>query len=239
MALTRRRFVQATGAGFAVSALGLPAIVRAQSESIRLGLMTVKTGPLASGGIDMERALIQFLRERDNTLAGRKVELFVGDSARRAGTGTDQAAGARRARQDSGLDRASCCGRSARRRRLHPSTATPDAVGCRRRGPDAAQSQRMVRSRHVDLLAMRPAAGGLLLSNAQVPAHGDHRRRHRLRSRNVRGLPARIRGCGREDRAKDVPSPYGSGLRDLPRATQDEYRWHFPWFCRFERISLV
>jgi branched-chain amino acid transport system substrate-binding protein len=81
MALTRRRFVQATGAGFAVSALGIPAIVRAQSEPIRLGLMTVKTGPLASGGIDMERALIQFLRERDNTLAGRKVELFVGDSA--------------------------------------------------------------------------------------------------------------------------------------------------------------
>jgi branched-chain amino acid transport system substrate-binding protein len=42
--------------------------------------MTVKTGPLASGGIDMERALIQYLRERNNTLAGRKVELLVGDS---------------------------------------------------------------------------------------------------------------------------------------------------------------
>jgi len=42
--------------------------------------MTVKTGPLASGGIDMERALIQYLRERNNMIAGRKVELFVGDS---------------------------------------------------------------------------------------------------------------------------------------------------------------
>src|SRR5215210_1120962 len=41
--------------------------------------MTVKTGPLASGGIDMERALTQYLKERNNTLAGRKVELFVGD----------------------------------------------------------------------------------------------------------------------------------------------------------------
>ncbi len=81
MALTRRRFIQATGAGFAVSALGISTMVRAQSEPIRLGLMTVKTGPLASGGIDMERALVQFLRERGNTLAGRKVELFVGDSA--------------------------------------------------------------------------------------------------------------------------------------------------------------
>jgi branched-chain amino acid transport system substrate-binding protein len=42
--------------------------------------MTVKTGPLASGGIDMERALVQYLKERNNTLAGRTVELFVGDS---------------------------------------------------------------------------------------------------------------------------------------------------------------
>ena len=81
MAFTRRRFVQAAGAGVGASALGMPLIARAQSESIRVGLMTVKTGPLASGGIDMERALVQFLKERNNTLAGRKVDLFVGDSA--------------------------------------------------------------------------------------------------------------------------------------------------------------
>lgn len=79
MASTRRRFIQATGAGFAVSALGFPTVTRAQGEP-RLGLMTVKTGPLASGGIDMERALVQFLHERNNMLAGRTVQLFVGDS---------------------------------------------------------------------------------------------------------------------------------------------------------------
>jgi branched-chain amino acid transport system substrate-binding protein len=81
MSFTRRRFVQAAGSGLAVSVIGLPFAARAQSDSIRVGLMTVKTGPLASGGIDMERALQQFLKERNNTLAGRKVELFVGDSA--------------------------------------------------------------------------------------------------------------------------------------------------------------
>src|SRR5262245_2272154 len=81
MAFTRRRFVKAAGSGLAVSALGLPRLSRAQSESIRVGLMTVKTGPLASGGIDMERALVQYLRERNNNLAGRKIELFVADSA--------------------------------------------------------------------------------------------------------------------------------------------------------------
>jgi branched-chain amino acid transport system substrate-binding protein len=78
MAFTRRRFVQAAALG--ASALGFPALARAQSGPIRVGLMTVKTGPLASGGIDMERGLVQYLKERNYTLAHRKVELFVGDS---------------------------------------------------------------------------------------------------------------------------------------------------------------
>jgi branched-chain amino acid transport system substrate-binding protein len=81
MAFTRRRFVRAVASSVGLSAVGFAPLVRAQSEPIRVGLMTVKTGPLASGGIDMERALVQFLKERNNTLAGRKVELFVGDSA--------------------------------------------------------------------------------------------------------------------------------------------------------------
>ncbi|HKA45860.1 MAG TPA: ABC transporter substrate-binding protein, partial [Burkholderiales bacterium] len=81
MATTRRRFIKATGAALSGAALGFPAIVRSQTGPIRVGLVTVKTGPLASGGIDMERALQQFLKERDNTLAGRKVELLVADSA--------------------------------------------------------------------------------------------------------------------------------------------------------------
>jgi len=75
MRFTRRRFVQAA----AVSSLGMSLGVKAQAGPIRLGLMTVKTGPLASGGIDMERALQQYLSEKGNTLAGRKVELFVAD----------------------------------------------------------------------------------------------------------------------------------------------------------------
>src|SRR5213594_4600793 len=78
MTFTRRRFIQATGAG--AEALGMPTVAQSQTGPIRVGLMTVKTGPLASGGIDMERALVQYLKERDYTLAGRKVELFVGDS---------------------------------------------------------------------------------------------------------------------------------------------------------------
>jgi branched-chain amino acid transport system substrate-binding protein len=76
MSFSRRRFIQTTGA--VATAAAFPAF--SQSGSIRLGLMTVKTGPLASGGIDMERALVMYLRERNNTLAGRKIDLYVGDS---------------------------------------------------------------------------------------------------------------------------------------------------------------
>jgi branched-chain amino acid transport system substrate-binding protein len=76
MPFTRRRFIQATGASAAAAALP----VRAQAGPIRVGLVTVKTGPLASGGIDMERALQQYLNEHNSTIAGRKVELVVADS---------------------------------------------------------------------------------------------------------------------------------------------------------------
>jgi branched-chain amino acid transport system substrate-binding protein len=80
MAFSRRRFIQATGAAAGAQALGFPGFVRAQSGPIRVGLVTVKTGPLASGGIDMERALQQYFKEKKNTLAGRKIELLVADS---------------------------------------------------------------------------------------------------------------------------------------------------------------
>ena len=79
--MDRRHFVKTAGAMGALSAMGAPSLVQAQSSTpIRIGLLTVKTGPLASGGIDMERALVMYLKERNNTLAGRKIELIVADT---------------------------------------------------------------------------------------------------------------------------------------------------------------
>src|SRR5947207_895127 len=80
MAMQRRKFIQAAGAAAGASALGFPAILRAQAEPIRLGLLTIKTGALASGGIDMERGLTIFLKEKNYTLGGRKVTLTVADT---------------------------------------------------------------------------------------------------------------------------------------------------------------
>jgi branched-chain amino acid transport system substrate-binding protein len=58
-----------------------PAILRAQSGPMKIGFLTVKTGPLAAGGIQMEQGLTVYLKERNNMLAGRPVQLFTGDSA--------------------------------------------------------------------------------------------------------------------------------------------------------------
>jgi branched-chain amino acid transport system substrate-binding protein len=81
MTISRRQFVSGiAGAGFA--SLAAPNLAFAQAAGpIRIGLLAAKTGPLASGGIDMELALMMFLKERDYTLAGRKVELISADTA--------------------------------------------------------------------------------------------------------------------------------------------------------------
>src|SRR6201996_2545404 len=81
MTISRRQFVGGV-AGAGVATMASPHLVLAQgSEPIRVGLLAAKTGPLASGGIDMELALTMFLKERDSTLAGRKVDLIVADTA--------------------------------------------------------------------------------------------------------------------------------------------------------------
>jgi len=58
-----------------------PAVLRAQTGPMKIGFLIVKTGPLASGGIQMEQGLTLYLKERNNVLAGRPVQLFTGDSA--------------------------------------------------------------------------------------------------------------------------------------------------------------
>src|SRR6516165_4507101 len=80
MRITRRDLMQAAAATALAGPIRDVAAAEAAGAS-RVGLLTVKTGPLASGGIDMERALVMYLKERNNELAGRKVELIVADTA--------------------------------------------------------------------------------------------------------------------------------------------------------------
>src|SRR6476469_4443038 len=59
----------------------LPSAQAASNDPIRLGFLTVRSGALAAGGKQMEDALRLFLKERNNMVAGRKVELIVADTA--------------------------------------------------------------------------------------------------------------------------------------------------------------
>jgi branched-chain amino acid transport system substrate-binding protein len=64
----------------AICTFSLPGTAAAQSEPIRIGFLTVRTGPLAAGGRQMEEGIQLFLKEHNNTLAGRKVELIIADT---------------------------------------------------------------------------------------------------------------------------------------------------------------
>jgi branched-chain amino acid transport system substrate-binding protein len=80
MEIGRRKLlksVAATGVGLAT--VRMPA-VHAQATPLKVGLLTVKTGPLAQGGIQMQQGIDTFLKQKNNMIAGRKVELVVGDT---------------------------------------------------------------------------------------------------------------------------------------------------------------
>ncbi|MGA8387434.1 MAG: ABC transporter substrate-binding protein [Pseudolabrys sp.] len=78
--VTRRKFMAGTAAGAAAAAFKFPAPAIAQAAPFKLGLLTVKTGPLAQGGIQMEQGVVTYLKEKNYTMAGRKVEFFSADT---------------------------------------------------------------------------------------------------------------------------------------------------------------
>ena len=67
-----------TAAGAAMAAFKFPAI--AQAAPFKLGLLTVKTGPLAQGGIQMEQGVVTYLKEKNYTFSGRKVDFISADT---------------------------------------------------------------------------------------------------------------------------------------------------------------
>lgn len=52
-----------------------------ESSPLRLGFLTINSGALAAGGRQMEEGLRIFLKDRHDTIAGRKVKLFTADTA--------------------------------------------------------------------------------------------------------------------------------------------------------------
>ncbi|MGH6727936.1 MAG: ABC transporter substrate-binding protein [Pseudolabrys sp.] len=87
--VTRRKFMAATAAGAAAATFKFPMPAIAQGAPFKLGLLTVKTGGLAEGGIQMEQGVLAWLKEHGNKMAGRPVEFFSADTGGKpAGTKT-------------------------------------------------------------------------------------------------------------------------------------------------------
>ena len=78
--VSRRKFMAGTAAGAVAATFKFPAPAIAQAAPFKLGLLTIKTGPLAQGGIQMEQGVITYLKEKDNTFAGRKVDFVSADT---------------------------------------------------------------------------------------------------------------------------------------------------------------
>jgi branched-chain amino acid transport system substrate-binding protein len=78
MSIRRRTVLQ--GMLTTTAAVAMPAVARAQGAPLKVGLMTVKTGPLAQGGIQMEQGIATFLKEKNGAFGSRKVELLVADT---------------------------------------------------------------------------------------------------------------------------------------------------------------
>jgi branched-chain amino acid transport system substrate-binding protein len=79
MAVHRRKVLKGlAGAGVGLATLRAP-YVHAQAP-FKIGLLTVKTGPLAQGGIQMEQGILTLLKEKNNTLSGRKIDFISADT---------------------------------------------------------------------------------------------------------------------------------------------------------------
>src|ERR1700734_3071718 len=79
MAMHRRAVVKGLTAGIGLAAVNAP-MVLAQPAPFKIGLLTVKTGPLAQGGIQMEQGILTYLKETNYTMGGRKVDFISADT---------------------------------------------------------------------------------------------------------------------------------------------------------------
>ena len=78
--ISRRALLAGTAAGAAAALTRFPAPAVAQPAPVKIGLLTVKTGPLAQGGNQMEQGVLTYLKETNYTIGGRKVEFVSADT---------------------------------------------------------------------------------------------------------------------------------------------------------------
>ena len=75
--MSRRTLLKA---GAAISMLPASRVFAQSPEPLKIGFLTVLTGPLAAGGKQQEEGAALFLKERNGMIGGRKVELITQDT---------------------------------------------------------------------------------------------------------------------------------------------------------------
>ena len=136
--VTRRKFMAGTAAGAVAATFKFPAPAIAQAAPFKLGLLTVKTGPLAQGGIQMEQGVLTYPEGKGLHARRPQGRVHLRRHRRQPGRHQDQGAGAGRARQGRRHPRAARRLRTARDHRLYRAAEDAAAQPRCRRGHDAA-----------------------------------------------------------------------------------------------------
>ena len=218
MSIKRRSVLKgmlATGAS--IAALKAPA-VHAQAAPFKLGLLTVKTGPLAQGGIQMEQGVLTYPEGKEQHDGRPQGGVLLRRHRRQPGRHQDQGAGAGRARQGRRHPRPARGLRAAGDHRLHRAEQDAAAEPRRRRGHDAAPAQPVFHSRLGDLRAGDASDGGLRRQGTEAQAH---------RSASPRTSPSatsRWAASSRPSRTTAARSSRRSGRRWSRRTTRPTSR---------------
>ena len=77
--LSRRALLAGGAATVTLRALGSPALAQSAAKPLKIGMVTSLSGPFAALGESMRAGMQLFLKEQDNRLAGRTIELVVED----------------------------------------------------------------------------------------------------------------------------------------------------------------
>ena len=195
-AMTRAmRSPQISGGSGAVAGLSaLPKPALPQPTPIKIGLMTVKTGGLAAGGVHLEEGITCFLKDKNFTLAGRKIDLIVADTAGVPATAKTKAVElVERDKVDLIMGPLAAFEWLAIKDYLGEHKM-PDHGLRRRRRSDAA-SPRSLSGAHLGQFGAVPLSARRLRGQGNEAQGRNHRRRRfRLRLRAGRRFPVGVRG---------------------------------------------
>ena len=235
--VSRRTILAGSVAGAAAALTRFPAPAVAQTEPFRLGLLTVKTGPLAQGGIQMEQGVLTYLKETNYTIGGRKVDFFSADTGGNpAGTKTKAQELVERDKVDVILGPLAAFELYAIsdyiREQKMPTLSLAAADNLTQRLPNPY----LLRASATSSQAMHPM-GALRGDRTQAQAHCHHRRRLRLRLRADGRLSGRLPERRRLHRQQAVAAAGDAGLHALRRADQ-RLRRRVPRLCRVKPAAL-